>query len=234
MMFRFMIALTVLAAFIAPSLCAGEDDGDWITIEKGVVHPFNLEITPLEIKADATGKVEVSFSGPVSEERGGISIDLTMNEYTIINCGSQKSASTASCADEVNIYRITKINVKGKEGLVVSCNDLEIINDVFVNDCDADTDYADSWVDAIVAHIEFVKDSDNASNFFRPAPVEDEGEDEEGEGEGEGEENGEENGDGDGEDTDDQSHDYSGAGRVAGATWCLATTFLTGAALWGI
>eukprot|EP00116_Pleurobrachia_bachei_P005712 sb/3465974/ len=140
---------------------------DWTAVERDTKIPWDLEETPLQIKTDSKlgssdwikvfmykdvgyiGDVGVKFSSPM--------------QYWIGYCTSWtwKDIPVQPPVEVDKIWTITKT----KSALTITCNNVEVLNYVFADSSDTDSDCVAKWggdVDKIM-----ITSSDTASDFYR-------------------------------------------------------------------
>ena len=152
-------------------------------VERGVKINFDLENTPLEIKTDsvaAAGSSEyirvdffrdyVSGINAYQTYAGGVKIFLTYPpKYFLVDCSlySQGYNFQNTPTTEVNnVWRITLTRDSVTRGLVIHCNEMEVLN-VLLSDnfCEGRSDWSTYW-NRDVTKIKF-SSSDTASDFYK-------------------------------------------------------------------
>jgi hypothetical protein len=162
-MFRYLITVIVLFTL---SISLGETS-DWTPVPATMMTnvAFDLQAHPLEIKVKPNGMFVVFFEGDQGSEAGGLSLDLSNNEFRVLNCNKLKAATTTFCKKPENIWRITKV---GSTGIEVTCNGNAMINLEFSNaNCYEDSSWADKWKTPTTE----IKFGFSSAIAYRPAPV---------------------------------------------------------------
>eukprot|EP00116_Pleurobrachia_bachei_P005395 sb/3465657/ len=141
----------------------------WKAVERGVRISWDLEGTPLQIKTDSSlGSGDMFYVNMYGA--GNVQVKFSSNyRYKIQNCNYETDLpKQPPVSEEVDkIWKFTKTET----ALIISCNDLEVLNYVFK------ANYAASWCDGAwsgdkVGEISF-HSGDTASDFYlAPAPIE--------------------------------------------------------------
>ena len=139
---------------------------DWTAVERNAYVPFNLEVTPLQIKTDSTlgsndkihvmmynkganlliSWVAVAFSSPM--------------KYQLAYCSdSWTDLPVQPPVDVDKIWTITKT----ENAYIWTCNNVEVLNYLFAESYDSRCVWQGDIVDEIVFHPK----RDSASDFFR-------------------------------------------------------------------
>jgi hypothetical protein len=167
-MFRYLITVTVIFTL---SISLGETN-DWTSVVANNRVDFDLQATPLEIKAKPAGTVDVVFEGDQGRPAGGLTLLLDRNEFRVHNCNKRKAATTTFCKEGENIWRVTKVDSTGVE---VTCNGDAMINLEFSADnCDEDSSWASKW-ELPITGMKF--NGPSAAIAYRPAPADDKDDD---------------------------------------------------------
>ena len=152
-------------------------------VERGVKIDFDLETTPLEIKTDsyfvAAGSSDnlwvEFFSEYISADEafdhtyaGGVKIFFTdPPKYFLVDCSLYQNPFPIAPTFDVNkVWRITLSKTADTRGLVIHCNEVEVLNVLLSEElCKGSDDWSTYW-NRDVTEIKF-KASDTASDSYQ-------------------------------------------------------------------
>ena len=135
---------------------------------------FDLENTPLEIKtnsvAGSSEKVEINFFNQQDDYAGGVKILFSSMRYSLVDClyHNQGYEFSISPTTDVNkVWRITLSKTGVTRGLVIHCNEVEVLKVLLSTDiCEGSgSDWSTNW-SREVTKIEFTT-HDTASDFYQ-------------------------------------------------------------------
>ena len=139
----------------------------WITVERDVIINHDLENSPLYIKTDMStiGSDEVvwlRFTTAEGAEAGGILIHFKSSpQYTLSYCKASVPVELPIAVKK--FWRITKIKTSSDIKLIIHCNEVLVINEMFP-DCEDDT-WELYWINRDAGNMQF-HSHDTASDFY--------------------------------------------------------------------
>ena len=143
----------------------------WIPVDRSGPIPFDLEVTPLQIKTDNTGDgfedSLVRFYTAEGEKAGAIFFAITdPPRYKIMSCRKEENFPDTLPSEVNKIWTITKL--QGPR-ITIECNEVTVV-DILISDETCD-DPDSNWIvwSRDAKEIEFDV-YEEASDEYRPAP----------------------------------------------------------------
>eukprot|EP00116_Pleurobrachia_bachei_P001031 sb/3461293/ len=142
---------------------------EWKAVERDVFIPWDLERTPLQIKADSSlGSFEQIYVWMYGKDGSGFYIAVRFTspmQYSIDYCidGGWTDLPVEPPVEVDKIWTITKT----KTALIIMCNGVEVLNYLFADS--GESRCVPKWGGDVVEEIVFDSSSDTASDFYNGA-----------------------------------------------------------------
>ena len=136
---------------------------------------YDLENSPLQIQTDSeVGSyelVKVYFYNAGTSFAGGVFLFFSSHPwYRIIYCTTYwHNFSTDLPSETDKVWTISLTRTAGKKGLVITCNDKEVLNVILSYTTCAQSGWSNFW-NKDVKKIQFIS-SDTASDYYRPGKI---------------------------------------------------------------
>ena len=139
----------------------------WTPVQHDVDINYDLEISPLQIKADGDDQMRVYFYTAQRSWTGGVQFSLNSPPRYYLNfCStSWTDLPTALPTETDKIWTVTLSKTSGIK-LTINCNNKEVLNVVMSNTTCSDSRWSTFW-SRDMEMIQFGS-SDTASDFYRP------------------------------------------------------------------
>ncbi|KAL5251349.1 hypothetical protein ACHWQZ_G016894 [Mnemiopsis leidyi] len=146
----------------------------WLAVQRDVYIDHDLENSPLQIKTNSevgsNEKVWLRFYTAQQDYAGGITLYFSSSpQYHLNYCSTSYTNFPTELPSETDkVWTITLTRSSGKKGVVIHCNDKEVLNVVLSNTTCSDSRWSTYW-SRDVEKIQFYI-FDTASDFYRSAP----------------------------------------------------------------